>query len=156
MGKDNLIERENYIDVIAGVMIAWMVMGHCISFSHFKLPFYKFLSFYMPWFFYKSGMLFKSKESRLQLKKDANKLLRSFIVFSFIGWLVWSVTGVIDGSLGWKSCVTDTINGFIRYGCILGNGPLWFLLTLFIVRLLSNLLINKQLTPPPFRHSFAL
>lgn len=143
------MNREKHIDVIAGIMISWMLIGHCMFFSHQPFPYFKFLGFYMPWFFYKSGLFFFPKEPKQQLKKDANKLLRFFVVYSIIGWLVWSILGLINGSLGLKSCILMPVRNFIHQGSIYANGPLWFLLSLFIVRQLSNVLIIKKLLPPP-------
>ena len=145
MGKDNLIEREHYIDVIAGIMIFWMILGHCSFFSHQSVPFYSLLSFYMPWFFYKSGMFFASRDSVSLLKKDSKKLLRYYLIYSAIGWLVWSICGIADGSLGFGDCFALTLKTFLYRGCIKGNGALWFLLSFFIVRQFSNFLINKKL-----------
>lgn len=136
-------KRIPYIDVVAGIMITWMILGHCCYFSNYSFPFYKFLGFYMPWFFYKSGMLFSSKNPKLQLTKDAKKLLGYFVVFSIIGWLIWSFCCIIDGSVEPKLCVVKSIKLFLHRGCFAGNGPLWFLISLFLVRLLSNILINK-------------
>lgn len=141
-------KRESYIDVIAGIMISWMILGHCRYFSHTTLPFFKFLGFYMPWFFYKSGMFFTTQRTKELIKKDAKKLLRFFIIYSAIGWCVWSVCGLADGSLGPKECFIQPFHQFLHHGSIEANGALWFLLGLFIVRQFSNLLISKKLPTP--------
>lgn len=88
MMETTLLKREKYVDVVAGIMIAWMILGHCIHFSHFGLSFYKYLSFFMPWFFYKSGMFFTPRQRTALMKKDANKLLRTLAVYAFFGWVV--------------------------------------------------------------------
>lgn len=147
--------RKQYIDVIAGIMIAWMILGHCRFFANTTLPFFKFLGFYMPWFFYKSGMFFTAKNQKQLLKKDATKLLRYFIVYSAIGWGVWCVCGLIDGSLSLTGCILQPIRDFIHHGSIYGNGALWFLLTLFVVRYVANVLIINKL-PPPYGQRVAL
>ncbi len=60
MGKD----RVAYIDMAAGIMILWMMLGHVSgSRLEFTTPsFYgmmrRLFFFFMPWFFYKSGMFF--------------------------------------------------------------------------------------------------
>lgn len=141
--------RVSYIDVIAGIMITWMILGHCRYFSNITLPFFKFLGFYMPWFFYKSGLFFSTKLSKELIKKDVNKLFRSFVIYSVVGWCVWCVCGLIGGTLDIKGCFLQPIQQFVHHGSIEANGALWFLLSLFIVRQLSNVLIDKQLLPPP-------
>ena len=148
MADNDIHSRERYVDVIAGIMIAWMILGHCRYFSGVSLPFFKFLSFYMPWFFYKSGLFFTAKESKQLLKKDVSKLLRYFIVYSVLGWLVWCVCGLIDGTISLKGCIVLPLYQFLHHGSIEGNGALWFLLTLLLVRQIANMMIFKKLPPP--------
>ena len=147
MMETTLLKREKYVDVVAGIMIAWMILGHCIHFSHFGLSFYKYLSFFMPWFFYKSGMFFTPRQRTALMKKDANKLLRTLAVYAFFGWVVWCACGLMDGSLSIKRCFILPVNSFLIKGSFMGNNALWFLLSLFIVRQFSNILLGK-LTPP--------
>ena len=141
--------RWAYIDAVAGLMIVWMILGHCSFFSHYGLPYREYLSFYMPWFFYKSGFFFFEKSQCLLLKKDSNKLLRYYIVYSIIGWGVWSICGMIDDTLSLRRCFAMPLYEFFHHGSISGNGALWFLFSLFIVRQCSNYLI-KQKVPLPF------
>ena len=145
-----MTKRFNYIDAIAGIMIIWMILGHCTTFSHYRLPFREFLSFYMPWFFYKSGMFFKARNQKDLLQKDLRKYIKPFIVYSLVGYVVWCVCGLIDGSQSFLSCVWRPVKSFYKSGCVVGNGALWFLLTLFITRFIGNMLINKKLPPPNF------
>ncbi len=142
-------KRLEYVDVVAGIMIIWMILGHCNYFSSFQqLPYRKFLSFYMPWFFYKSGMLFSTKGYVELLKKDAIKYLRVFVVYSFIGWFVWSICGLIGNTLSLKECISSPIHSFIKSGCISkGNGALWFLLSMFFVRQIGNFVLKIKLHP---------
>jgi fucose 4-O-acetylase-like acetyltransferase len=148
MMETTLLKREKYVDVVAGIMISWMILGHCNYFSHFGLSFYKYLGFFMPWFFYKSGMFFSVKDQTLLLKKDASKLLRYFVVYSLIGWLVWCICGMMDGSLTLNGIAVRTVNSILRRGNIVGNGALWFLVSLFIVRQLANWILKKKVAPP--------
>ena len=142
------IRRLGHIDAIAGLMILWMVLGHCGHFSHFGLPFFKFLGFYMPWFYYKSGMFYKPKKQTDLLRKDIDKFLHPFIIYSLIGWFVWSVCEMIDGTQTIFSCILNAFNSFVTYGMIIGNGALWFLLSLFIVREFANIIIMRNLPIP--------
>lgn len=106
-------KRLEYVDVVAGIMIIWMILGHCNYFSSFyQLPYRQFLSFYMPWFFYKSGMFFSTKGYAELLKKDANKYLRVFIVYSFIGWFIWSVCGLIGNTISLRESISSPIHTF--------------------------------------------
>ena len=129
-------------------MIFWMILGHCSFFSQHRIPFYSLLSFYMPWFFYKSGMLFHPKNQVDLYKKDIYKYIRYYVVYSFIGWCIWAVCGIVDSSLTIISCMIIPMKTFILHGDIAGNSALWFLLSLFLVRQIGNFILNKTILPP--------
>lgn len=135
-------KRIEYIDAVAGLMIFWMILGHCAHFSHYSLPFYKFLSFYMPWFFYKSGQFFRSKNKYELFRKDVFKFIRYYVIYCFCGWCIWAICSIINGS-SFLACIASPVYSFISYGCITGNGALWFLLSLFFVRQASNIALKK-------------
>lgn len=145
---DARTNRQVYIDVVAGIMISWMILGHCCYFSHYNFPGLAFLSFYMPWFFYKSGTFFTPQSQSKLFRKDMNKYLITFAKYSCIGWFIWSFCGLVDGSLSWKDIIEKPISSFVTKGFIQGNGPLWFLVSLFFVRQCSNLLLRQKTSPP--------
>ena len=130
-------------------MVFRMILGHCCFFSSHGLPFSSLLLFYMPWFFYKSGMLFHPNIQVDLYKKDIRKYLRFFVIYSFIGWCIWAVCGMVDGSLTIISCMTIPMEAFYHRGCFSGNDALWFLLSLFLVRQIGNFILNKAKCPPP-------
>ena len=139
--------RKIYIDVVAGIMIFWMIWGHCSFFSHYgsrAMGVYKFLSFYMPWFFYKSGSFFFFLSHKDLLRKDLQKYIKPFLVYSIIGWSVWSICGLIDGSRSMFFCLLAPVKSFYKAGNIAGNGALWFLLSLFFVRQIGNVCLHFQ------------
>ena len=53
-----------------------------------KLP---WLFFFMPWFFYKSGNLFNSRDERQLLKGDIKKLIGNFIIWSLVGYICFII-----------------------------------------------------------------
>lgn len=59
------MKRETSIDAVAGLMILTMIMGHVMQFSYlFSTWMYQplhLLFFFMPWFFFKSGMFTKKQ-----------------------------------------------------------------------------------------------
>lgn len=66
--------REKYLDAVCGIMIVWMIVGHIINScglieSRFYVLGNHMLPFFMPWFFFKSGMLYKGKVDFLTLMK---------------------------------------------------------------------------------------
>lgn len=57
-------KRKEYIDVVAGIMILWMIVGHLRQVSGFNLDYPNILYFFMPWFYYKAGALSDEKALR--------------------------------------------------------------------------------------------
>lgn len=58
--------REVYLDVVCGIMIIWMILGHLIASCGLRdTVLYtignRLFPFFMPWFFFKSGMFYKKR-----------------------------------------------------------------------------------------------
>lgn len=105
----------------------------------------------MPWFFFKAGMFFKKESVSKVVKKSFKRLLIPFIVFTIIGELTKLAVDIytID-----KSILTivkfNTWSAFkylILYGSSLGNLALWFLFSLFCVRIIYACLRPSRLYP---------
>ncbi len=105
---------------------------------------FPYLSFFMPWFFYKSGQFFKKRERRELLTKDARKLLLTFAIWSAIGYALFLLLGILQHSLTLRSATYSVARGFLLAGKIPINEPLWFLLTLFGVRFVANSVLPKR------------
>lgn len=106
---------------------------------------FPWLHFFMPWFFYKSGMFFNKQSAKDLWQKDSKKLLKTFVIWSMIGYVVFVVLGLVNHSLTLRACTYSTIRALFLRGYIVGNLPLWFLLTLFGVRMVADkLLPNKE------------
>ena len=61
------MDRQNFLDGLAGLLIIDMILGHIVGFagstdSSWLQP----LSFFMFWFYFKSGMFYRPKE-RMQI-----------------------------------------------------------------------------------------
>lgn len=128
--------RQDYLDIVAGILIIFMVYHHAFPNSSLDVWGSRFLFFYMSWFFFKAGVFFR-KEFALKdvFLKSARRLLLPFVVFSVIGQVVYAIELTVLNNLH-MNFVTNTILDIIKTGAIFGNGPLWFLLTLFFVRIL--------------------
>lgn len=85
-------KRLSYIDNVAGIMILWMILGHCSLFSGFCVPGYSILGFYMPWFFYKSGMFFQTRNQPEPLSPLVLSVICFALAFSlyYFGWYNYS------------------------------------------------------------------
>lgn len=68
MIEKRTVSRQSYIDEVSGLLIIYMIVYHIfqwcdmreINRSYWMLP----LSFFMFWFFYKSGMLQKDRSPK--------------------------------------------------------------------------------------------
>jgi fucose 4-O-acetylase-like acetyltransferase len=56
------MKRDKSIDAVAGLMIIVMVIGHCVAVGYLK-HFINVLNFFMPWFYYKSGMFYRRQSN---------------------------------------------------------------------------------------------
>lgn len=152
--------RLQHIDVGAGIMILWMIIYHALPTSWSFLdsnPYaiseyetinpcvlFPYLNFFMPWFFYKSGQFFEKREQKELLIKDARKLLLTFVLWSAIGYLFYLFFGALQHSLTIRSTTYSIVRGLFLTGKIPINEPLWFLVTLFGVRFLANLVLPNR------------
>lgn len=102
----------------------------------------RYLFFFMPWFFFKAGMLSIERPSHEELKKTFFRLIIPFILFSFIGWLINSWNLYLSGDDNLRHFFVAPIKQFINDGSIDGNKPLWFLLSLFLIRNINALINN--------------
>ena len=57
------MSRDKNIDAVAGLMIIVMVIGHCVATGYLKI-FITLFNFYMPWFYYKSGMFYRRQSNQ--------------------------------------------------------------------------------------------
>ena len=106
--------------------------------------FFPYLHFFMPWFFYKSGAFFEKCNISKLWKKDWGKLMRTFIIWSLIGYVFYILFGLLDDSLTWRRAGYSVIRSLFLRGQIPLNGSLWFLLSLFIVRFVANITLPSK------------
>lgn len=135
---DKKLQRQKGIDAVAGIMILNMVIGHCHSF-----PFQIYLSFFMPWFFFKSGMFYTHLTTKECVSKSAKKLLYPFVTFSLIGCFVHFIIIMLEGDNNWIHYTLTPLKEIVLSGTTCGNQPLWFLFSLFMVRVIYSIVENK-------------
>lgn len=127
--------RIAYLDFISGLLILYMIFPiHVLSQT--GLEHYNYLSpvffFFMAWFFYKAGMFFKPTSCEAVLKKTFKRLLVPFLAFSIIGDLVLDIHFCLTGITSYKYYIAS-LKSVLIDGNAVGNVPLWFLLSLFII-----------------------
>lgn len=117
---------------------------------------FPYLSFFMPWFFYKSGQFFRKRPWKEQLDKDARKLLRTFVIWSVIGYVMFLVFGMLQHTITLRSATYSIVRGLFLTGKVPINEPLWFLLTLFGVRMMANITLPAKSEKYYYLKIFAL
>lgn len=138
--------RDENIDTVAGLMILWMINLHIQKLSGFALipsRYMPFLPFFMMWFFYKSGMYHKVLDFKTIAHTSIKRLLIPYAIFSFIG----IISGTIISLYQNESLIDFYIGSvyqFIVMGGVFSNMPVWFLLSLFCVKIVFNHFIIKN------------
>lgn len=142
--------RDTYIDAVAGLLIIHMIMGHAIQWAHLTdsdavyLFFQKVLGFFMLWFCFKAGLFFKPKDNKTLIQSSIKRLLLPFLIFSVIGYVTWSCKMLLEGEDNWRQFVYTPVKQLLMGGGIGGNLPLWYLLTLFVARIVFNWIAGKK------------
>lgn len=145
--------RHAHLDTVCGFLIIYMIIYHIADFTGVRdTPVLKFLHsifyFFMPWFFFKAGMFACPQRSIRDVALTGfNRLIRPFLIFSAIGHAVSSVLMFMDGDRNWVHYVLSPVKFLILEGAVNGNLPLWFLLSLFAVRISGTWCLKKRLHP---------
>lgn len=135
-----MIKRDSSLDTIAGIMTIYMIyIRICPWVGISPLPHVgKFLFFFMAWFFYKSGMFFHNISFSECYKKGIQRLMIPYIIFSIIGWFMFFIRDVIKQEIT-EQYFINSLRQILHEGAVAGNAPLWFLFTLFCVRIIFYL-----------------
>lgn len=139
------MERQSYLDNISAILIAYMIFivhltyfcpVHGFIISILRSLFY----FFMAWFFFKSGMFFREKEIKAVVKSSAKRLLIPWAVFNAIGIIVMGVKAYYELGFSTIPFLITSMEVVAFNEAIWADLPLWFLLSLFVVRILFVLL----------------
>ena len=147
------VKRLDHLDAVAGLLIVFMMFTHimqrCGLTGVEPYPFLlRVLSFFMAWFFFKSGRFAKDVPFRKEWNAVRKKLLVPYLLFSLVGWAVDTVWLLLSGAGGWKTLLWTPVHTLLVSGSLPGNLPLWFLLVLALVRLIAALLRNWRIPAP--------
>ena len=136
-----------YLDTVGGLMIVYMIFMHCCQFTGMTDTFFfrKFsivFNCFMAWFFFKSGMFHKANLAVRDAAKHAlQKLLRPYLAFMIIGFVFYCVFLYLQGDMNWIHYTLSPIKVSLVNGAHAWALPLWFLVTLFLVKSLSPLCV---------------
>ncbi len=134
--------RVLWIDIAKGVAMLAVVLGHTY---YGGMPAHTFVySFHVPLFFILSGYTFRVKSGAEVIKKSAKQLLLPYIVLAMIIAMYWLTRGWLN-----EETVLQFFAGivFASGGASLPMGiyPIgipWFLMALFISRILYNAMLG--------------
>ncbi len=97
---------------------------------------YELLYFYMAYFFFKAGIFYHPEKSIKEVcVSSAKRLLVPFAIFTAIGYVWFGAQQMVYSPQEWEYWWWP-IRQIFTIGRVEGNGPLWFLLSLFIVRVI--------------------
>lgn len=123
-----------------------MMMGHILVESHYPnfLCHFGGLYFFMAWFFYKSGYFFNPDGGAIAgIRNDAQKLLKPFLIWTMIGLVLEWPYLIYYENFSFRTIVYSPIRSLLLNGYTWSNLPIWFLLSLFIVRQISRFTFDK-------------
>lgn len=133
-------QRDLSIENISGLLIIYMILHHIFQWSGLNVINQTYwmrpLSFFMAWFFYKSGMFYKDRKCKEILLGGGKKLLIPYVLFSLIGHLLQCVKIFMEGDTNWEHYVLSPFKQIIISGSLSGNLALWFLPSLLAVQFL--------------------
>lgn len=138
--------RVEHIDIAAGLMLTWMVLGHIASHASYNSAFFsidKYLSFFMPWFFYKAGLFYTEKPFNKSLLGGAKKLLIPFVVYSLIGQMFYYICLLVENNISFRSFIYQPLRSLFVVECLPGNGALWYLVVLYAINLIAPYLLKR-------------
>lgn len=124
-------KRIEEFDILKGIGILLVVIGHCTLSNNLHCLIY---SFHMPLFFMVSGFFYHIQEPRLLLIKTFNRLLIPYIFFVLLNiTFFWAINfaSTKDFILSLNKCL-DKIN-FLNEDCVILYRSIWFLLVMFLV-----------------------
>ena len=140
-----MLERKQYIDAVAGVMILWMVIGHLQQVTGYYLDYPNILFFFMPWFYYKAGALSKDYTLREIANRGGGEFIKPFVVYGLIGQIILVICMLLEHETSLKPYLYSPIRSLILGGTIPGNPPLWFIPSLFVTQCLFAFMRDRKI-----------
>lgn len=139
------MKRDISLDALCGLFIIQMILQHAFQWADacddtFYVTMGSLLYCFMPWFFFKSGMYYKENPLEDVVKHGLRRFMIPFIVYSFVGHILYCWNMYANtGDTNWAHYVVTPIKWALITGSFTGNLPLWFLLSLFLVKLMIGL-----------------
>jgi len=143
-------ERDLSLDAVCGFFIIIMMLWHTRLITEEMYHAEHFFYFFMPWFYFKSGMFAKYGEvvNKENVTKLARRLLVPCVIFAIYGLLMQMVTDHIYGNNTILGTIYTHFQQVILYGTAVSNKPVWFLISLFAVKILFNVSSKHNIILP--------
>lgn len=142
MEKKEVLKRVQWVDVLKGLLILLVILGHTTANNHIK----NYIStFYMPCFFILSGWFMKKNGNIANLvKKRVKSILLPYIFFSLI-WIIFCFLKklIIESDFNLFKALLSII---LPYSGSLGGNVyiLWFLPCLFFSQIIVSLIVYDR------------
>lgn len=136
-----MTRRIAHYDILSAVMLLFMMHHHiCGACELMDAPIhmvpYEVLYFYLAYFFYKAGIFYHPEKSLKEVCiNSAKRLLVPFVIFTTIGYVLFGARQVGFSPREFEYWWWP-VRQIFAIGRVEGNGPLWFLLSLFLVRVI--------------------
>lgn len=128
---------------INGILILVVVYLHLLSgFGYSQRPILRIpvevFGFFMAWFYYKSGGYYRENRSLWDtFVKECKRSLVPYLLFTLLGLVIYNGTNLLHIDT-WKR-VADQM---LTYGSVSEQGPLWFILDFFLVKLIGTCVLR--------------
>lgn len=141
------------LDSLAGLLIVYMIVFHCLQNAGLHDSFLyvwtrRFLYFFMAWFYFKAGMFHKIKAEKEILKNSVRRFIRPYVAFTLLAHLFCCLNYAAKGDFNIIHYTLSPFKQIVLFEAISWNLPLWFLISLFVVKNIFNiwsLLFNPEI-----------
>ena len=122
-------QRNIDVDVLKGIGIILMILGHCSLTYAFKKGIFLF---HMPLFFLVSGFLYKDKSLRIIVSRNLKKIIFPYIITGCVIWIGKCLQG--DYDWGISLLLANGSRTVLNSSALkeYSVGPLWYLMAYFV------------------------
>lgn len=144
-------QRLYYLDNVCGLMIFQVILGHQVSvcdYHNASVDFiYKILSFFMFWFFFKGGMMFRDRNVKDVVKVSAKRLLLPYVFFLFVGLVIEAYLQSLSSPVVICDFFSAKFWQIVNNSVLDSVAPCWFLLSLFVARVVFQICMKHLIAP---------
>ena len=150
-------ERILFIDLAKTIGIYLVIVGHYVWYM--DIPFgntaavwnmaYFVTLFHMPLFFIISGMLFNVRDNKTQLTKCCRQILLPYFLITGICLLLGTLLDYANGVFSIRILIRNLLGifsggDFYGRGTLDYSGPMWFCISIFMIRLMVNFIYTEE------------